>query len=370
MYDALMIGGGPAGLATAIMLAQLGHRALVLTQTTAETADKIGESLSPTANPILQQLGVWDNFLAGNHRPCFGNQSSWGGPQLDAYDFISDPNGHAWHLNRRLFEQQLKERALALGVEFLTTATLKQTRLVNSRSIDAHWQVGVVHDNAEQLIGARFVVDASGRASWFARRQGAHRLYEDRQVALVAFLTAPVATFTDSTSLIEAVADGWWYSALLPDQRLATSFMTDPDLHDRRLVGNPAGWQRLLQQTNYTIRRVREHGYALSTKPRFVAADSGRLDCLWGEQWLAVGDAAMRYDPLSAHGLTLALAGGRDAALAISAQLAGDAAALANYAARLTLAYDQYSMMRQAFYRAEIRWPAAPYWQRRSGLSR
>ncbi|MCX6043689.1 MAG: tryptophan 7-halogenase [Chloroflexi bacterium] len=194
-------------------------------------------------------------------------------------------------------------------------------------------------------------------------------MYEDRQVALVAFLEAPSASFVDSTSLVEAVTDGWWYSALLPDQRLATSFMTDADLHPRRWVTTPAGWQTLLQQTIYTNQRVREHGYKLASKPLFVAADSGRLDRLCGDQWVAVGDAALRYDPLSAHGLTLALAGGRDAALAITAQLAGDQAALAQYAARLTAAYDQYATMRQAYYRAETRWPTTPYWQRRRGLA-
>ncbi|CAN5755521.1 tryptophan 7-halogenase [soil metagenome] len=369
MYDALIIGGGPAGLATAIMLAQLGKRTVLVAQSAEQTADKIGESLSPTANPILHQLGVWESFLAGQHRPCFGNQSSWGGLQLDAYDFINDPNGHGWHLDRRLFEEQLQARATNLGVEWLAPATLTQMLLVNSQSADAYWQLGVAQGNTEKLLTVKFVVDASGRASWFARRQGARRLYEDRQVALIAFPTASSATFTDSTSLVEAVPDGWWYSALLPDLRLATSFMTDPDLHERRLATTPKGWHRLLQQTKYTAQRVREHGYRLATKPHFVAADSGCLDQLCGDHWLAVGDAAMRYDPLSAHGLTLALAGGRDAALAISAALAGDGTALADYAMRLRLAYDQYAMMRQAFYRVEIRWPAAPYWQRRSGLT-
>ena len=59
MHDALIIGDGPAGLATAIMLARLGHQVLLLGRVEADKmADKIGESLAPAANAILQQLGV------------------------------------------------------------------------------------------------------------------------------------------------------------------------------------------------------------------------------------------------------------------------------------------------------------------------
>jgi 2-polyprenyl-6-methoxyphenol hydroxylase-like FAD-dependent oxidoreductase len=352
--DVCIIGGGPAGLATAVMLAQLQRSALLLARDEGDT-DKIGESLSPAANPVLKQLGVWDTFSAGGHRPCYGNKSAWGGAQLAYYDFIHDPNGHGWHLNRRLLERQLAERASALGVQRLLSAVLSQ-----AQRADGGWQLTL---NGAQSVAARFVVDASGRASWFARRQGARRLMDDRQVALVAFLKSPHRTLEDSTSLVETVPDGWWYSALLPDGRLATTLITAPGLHERRWATSEEGWYALLAKSHHTAQRIHTHGYRLAARPHFVAAGSGRLDHFCGKGWLAVGDAAMSYDPLAAHGLTLALAGGRDAALAIHAYLAGSATALDLYAARLEQAYSHYSAMRSTYYRAETRWPNVPYWQ-------
>ncbi len=73
----------------------------------------------------------------------------------------------------------------------------------------------------------------------------------------------------------------------------------------------------------------------------------------------------MTYDPRSAHGLTLALASGRDGAYAVTTQLNGERDTLAAYAWQLETAYEQVALLRQQYYRAETRWPAAPYWLRR-----
>ena len=73
----------------------------------------------------------------------------------------------------------------------------------------------------------------------------------------------------------------------------------------------------------------------------------------------------MTYDPLSSHGLTLALKTGCDAALAVKAQLDGERDSLAGYAATLDRYHAQYTVMRRAYYRQEKRWPGSIYWQRR-----
>lgn len=361
--DIVVVGGGPAGLATAITLARLGHNVFLLTRPD-PGGDKIGESLAPAAIPILQQLGLWERFVAGGHQPCYGNKAAWGSATLRYYDFINDPNGHGWRLDRPLFERQLAEQATVVGVQQTNLFTMQHIE----RADDA-WQLTLrrtdSYDSQSVTLRAVFVVDASGRSSWFARRQGAQRGLDDHQVALIAFLTPTGPPFVETTTLIEAVADGWWYSARLPDGRLVTMLMTDPDLHDQRAITTTAGWQQRMAQTSHTAERIAQGGYQLVNPPRLLAAASGRLDQLWGDGWLAVGDAAMCYDPLAAHGLTLALAGGRDAALALTAHLQGTADALAAYEWRLTTAYTAYAERRQLYYRAEQRWPTAPYWRRR-----
>ena len=57
-------------------------------------------------------------------------------------------------------------------------------------------------------------------------------------------------------------------------------------------------------------------GRILIGQPKWVVADSGILEAVYGEAWLAVGDAAMTYDPIAAHGLTMSMVSARDAATA------------------------------------------------------
>jgi flavin-dependent dehydrogenase len=355
--DVVVLGEGPAGCSTAIGLADRGLHVAMLAKED-KTRDKIGESLSPGAGRVLRQLGIWDQFVGDGHRPCYGNRSTWGEAEVRRYDFVSDPGGHAWHIDRRLFERRLVERAEHAGVLRIGPGSLARVERDRGR-----WRLSMRPGGHE--VSARFVVDATGRASSFARRLGSHRLVTDRQVALVAFLSTDRGPPEDRTTLVEAVERGWWYSAILPDGRLVVSLQTDPDLIERQRLDRLRGWPSLLAKTSLTRSRVGDCGYALDHQPSIVAASAGRLDVFFGRDWLAVGDAAMSYDPLSSHGLTVALLAGLDAAAAAASTLDGDCHALPGYGAMLGRVYADYETLRQAHYRSETRWPGSVYWGRR-----
>ena len=355
--DVLVLGAGPAGLSAAIGLAGRGLRITSVTLGRNET-DRIGESLSPAAAPLLRDLGVWDTFVADGHSPCFGNASAWGSGELSYHDFLRDPRGHAWHIDRRRFERRLAERAAVVGVTTVRVAHAPRCNWIGER-----WSVEI--GDLRDPIEARFLLDATGRSAWLGRRRGARRVAGDRQVALVAFLETSSGPIEDTTTLVETVERGWWYSAALPDGRLVAALMTDPDLLPPRSRVAEI-WFSLLDGAFHTGRRLADGAYRPASLPRVVAASGGRLEPMAGPGWAAVGDAAMCYDPLASHGLTVALASGRDAAEAVSARLHGEAGAIDRYTGRLLAAFADYSAMRLKFYRAERRWPDAPYWRRRN----
>lgn len=355
--DVVVLGGGPAGCSAAIGLAQQG-REVILLDRGGPPRGPFGESLGPGAAGVLRQLGVWDDFLRDGHRPCYGNRSAWGGPEIRHLDFIADRRGHAWHIDRRAFEGRLWTRAEQLGIRRLRAAA--PVRAERSGEL---WRVSL--RGSPVGLTARFIVDASGRASWLARRRGAVRFDEDRQIAAVALLESAGARAEDRTTLVEAVEGGWWSSAIMPDGRLAVAFFTDPDLHDRDAIAHPAAWTALLGGADHTRVRLRDRLIPAGRSARIVPASSSRLDSFAADGWLAVGDAAMGLDPLSSHGLTMALLSGRDAALAVSNHLRGDREGIPAYAATLNWAFDEYVNLRRAYYHAERRWPASPYWQRR-----
>ena len=273
LADVAILGSGTAGVSAAIFLAQAGVRTLILARVR-RPLKRIGESLPPQANPLLRQLGVWSAFVKDGHLPCYGNQSAWGSADLKHEDFIRHPHGNGWQLDREQFEQRLIERARTLGVGFVhLQGPVRASRDREHWTLEAGPELGPTR--------TRFLLDATGRARWLARHQGAQFLREDRQVALVAYLKSPVTRLEDSTGLVESTRNGWWYSALLPRQRLTTVFMTDVDLHPRPRLTTVQGWAELTLQAPLTAARISANSYRLVSPPRLVAAESGRLGRLW-----------------------------------------------------------------------------------------
>jgi hypothetical protein len=90
---------------------------------------------------------------------------------------------------------------------------------------------------------AAFVIDSGGRAAPLARRLGAvRRPLGDRLVCGWVYGEARTNADDAGFSTVEAVEDGWWYTAPLPGQRRALAYFTDADLpaaqlpHDRGML--------------------------------------------------------------------------------------------------------------------------------------
>lgn len=355
----LIVGMGPAGLAASIFLRQQGFPVIVIDRLPHPKL-KIGESLPPNAQSLLEQLGIWEAFQQSIPLKCYSNKSVWGSERLQFHDFIQQAPGHGWHIDRLGFEQLLFERAEQLGVALHWATTMDQVQRVAD-----HWEVTLKTKGDSSKQHFSFLVDASGRNSWLARRLGFERLYEDRQLALVAFLQSQNQELEDHSSLLETHPDGWWYSAKIPDQKLATAFFCQADTQQKSKWTQADGWWALAQTSPHTFDRLQSADFKLLAPPRIVSADSGILEQLYGPGWLAVGDAAMTYDPIASHGLMMAMLSGRDAAEAIATYFAEQAQALAHYQDRLLSAYQQYQQQRKGFYLSETRFPSSFYWKER-----
>jgi flavin-dependent dehydrogenase len=94
-------------------------------------------------------------------------------------------------------------------------------------------------------------------------------------------------------------------------------------------------------------------------------APSFLLDQAAGDGWLAVGDAASAYDPISSQGIYKALAEGIGAGTAIAAWLRGDSSQLQEYDDAIRARFNTYLHNRNFLYGLEQRWPESLFWQER-----
>jgi len=358
----LIVGGGPAGAAAALSLARAGLAPVVL-EAQPEARLKVGECLPPSLNPLLDRIGLAEP-VSRAAVPSLGNRFVWGSPEVAERDFIFGAAGLGWQLDRRAFEEELAAAAMQAGADWRYGRRL----VACSPEDEGGYRLEVTTEHGPEIYRAHFVLDASGRAARLARLLGLRRIRYDRLVGVAAYFES---TFSgdcqahDSWTLLEAVEGGWWYSAGLPAGKLIATYLSDADLLERSPRRRADGWSLLLEGAPHTRERLRRNGYAASTAPWVVGAQTSRLSAVVGRGWLAAGDAAVAYDPLTSYGITAALEWGLYAGDTAAAYLDGRREALLDYARLVDRAFAQYLILRHDRYLGERRWPDSIFWRRR-----
>jgi len=301
-----------------------------------EHRDRPGESLSPAANGLLAELGVADAFAAGPHRQSNATFSAWGSPLLAQRNSVTQLDGVGHVIDRTAFERML------------TDAVARTAIPVQS-----------------DIPPARFIIDCSGRAAVVGRRFAARRRV-DRLLAACAFLPQrePNVEPTQAT-LIETVPEGWWYASLVPDGRLALALFADHDTMPRHIGRDGTVWRAAIGRTQYIEQWIDSACFDADTPVRLAGAGTSWLDPVYGYDWIAAGDAAASFDPLSSHGITSALWTGRKAALAAAAALRGDDTPLKAYGTTMQQVVEDFLRQRRAIYGRERRFSDHPFWRRR-----
>jgi flavin-dependent dehydrogenase len=358
--DVVIVGGGPAGAATALALARRGLSAIVL-EAHSTPQMKVGECLPPSINPLLNHFGFSERLRRRGNLPSFGNRFAWGSSSIQERDFIFGPTGAGWRINRSVFEEELMQAAMEGGARW----HYGQRFVTCSREKDGRFELTVRGLNGLETYRSDFVVDATGRSARLAGSLGARRVVYDRLIGVAAFFDGVSREEDDSFTLVEAVSSGWWYSSRLPGGKLIAVYMTDGDLLDHAALRETPGWLELLNKTEYTAQRVRQYGSGLPTTPRILPAHTVRLTSVAGDGWLAVGDSAVAYDPLASHGIAMAMGSGFNAAASIVDYLSGHHDALRVYERLIDRAFAHYLLMHHDAYQHEQRWPHESFWQRR-----
>ncbi len=297
-WDALVVGGGPAGSTAANLLAREGHRVLLIERETFPRFH-VGESLLPRDLPLFERLGL-DPLAHGFLRKRGAEFLDERTGQSTYFSFDEGLEGtpaHAFQVDRARFDLWLLEAAERAG------AIVHQGEELTGVEPGAA-EVEVVTTRASYR--ARYLVDATGQDSYLARRFGTREPYRDfgkgavfrRYTGLEARVEAELTERGDIRVIV--IEDGWIWIIPLGGGELSVGVVKAVGKVDERLFERSLSQSPLLQRLT---------AGATASESHVVANFSYRNTKAHGRRWSCVGDAAAFLDPVFSSGVTLALLG-------------------------------------------------------------
>jgi flavin-dependent dehydrogenase len=160
-YDALIIGGGPAGATTALLLAQAGWSVAIVEKKKFPRRKVCGEFISATSLPLLQKIGIADFYLshAGPevHRVGLFTADAQLFSKMPATDYSLGKWGRA--LGREHLDSNLLMRAIGAGAKLWQPYHVEKLQRKSGL-----FTCQLVSNAMTEEISARLVVMACG--SW------------------------------------------------------------------------------------------------------------------------------------------------------------------------------------------------------------
>lgn len=362
--EVLVAGAGPSGCATALSLLNYSDKNVMLIEQGDLSNTRVGEQVSATIFKFIDYLKLTqEDFEQCNHMPSYNSISYWGSNNPSTRDAIFTTEESTYQLNREEFDFALLKKVSDLG-----GVILPRTKVQNiKQNPDGRWELDLIHSTEGLLkIRANYLVDATGRNASLSRQLNIHMQKHDKLMGVGCFFYASDNQQHKYGHIIESCKDGWWYCAHLPDNKIVISLFSDADIISNKRLNQTKQWQSQLSQTQHIAGYIQ--GAKLDTeKPWVRNACSQILNGILPSNFVAVGDAACGFDPISSMGIGFALSSGCQAALTI---INNDTTTSANqfslYQQDIQGIYNEYLTTHKKIYEKEQRWIHADFWQRRS----
>ncbi len=312
-FDAIIIGGGPAGSSAAAILAEKGHRVLVLEREKFPRYH-VGESLLPFTFQPLQRLGLIEKMRASQFVKKYSVQFvSPSGKASQPFYFntrYSDDIAQTWQVLRSEFDEMLlnnaRERGAIVREEMTVTEFLKDgEKIIGVRAKNKSGEV-------EEFF-APITLDCTGKESFAAVRNGWR--ITDPELKKVAIWTYYKGAKRDSgidegTTTVAFVPEkGWFWYIPQHNDMVSVGIVAEGKYLTRDGVKDLAQIFAREVEQNLWIKKYLSSGQQVGEF--FVTNEfSFHAKFCASEGLLLCGDAFCFLDPVFSSGLMLAMKSG------------------------------------------------------------
>jgi flavin-dependent dehydrogenase len=323
-FDVLVIGGGPAGTTFGSLMKMRGWNVALL-EKDRHPRFHIGESLLPMNLPILERLGVLDRVKAIGV-PKLGADftvANSGAPHQTFHfrEALGDSPPHAFEVRRSEFDHVLLENSRQLGVHVREgmCVTAVERDSTGQFLVEARDESGEFH-----RWESRFLLDASGRDTFFAKANGwKHRNPRHASAAVFSHFKGVQRRPGEDAGNISIYwfEHGWIWMIPLRDGAMSIGAVSLPEhLKTRR-----GSLDEFLLDTLHGLQEIRERmqGAELLMPAQATGNYTYLSSQMSGPGYLIVGDAFAFIDPVFSSGVYLAMDSAERGTLVAEAWLQG-----------------------------------------------
>lgn len=364
-FDVLVLGGGVAGASAGLCLLNRGNVSVGLIDSGNHSEERAGESISPSVKPLLNFLGLWDQFVQTNSLEELSCKAAWGSNQLRSFDTSTALKNKRWCIDRNQFDVMLTDSFAARGGNLFSNTKV----ITCKKHVSKGWLVTAKNASGEvNQFTCQYLIDASGRRGLLRTNLNLSLSVYDRLVGVGCVGNIPTGKTLAKGVQIEACEYGWWHISPLPNHKISVVLMSDPDIISHIKVSQTDVWTKLMKKMPITGRMM--EGITFKDKPRSFPCFSSYLKKMGGDNWIAVGDAVASYDPLCSSGILRAIDSGIHGALVAIDTLFSDGRQqlLQAYSQAIQKEFSNYLQTQWQYYQRETRWTKSLFWVRRRSV--
>jgi flavin-dependent dehydrogenase len=313
-YDAIIIGGGPAGSSSAAVLAEYGHKVLILEREKFPRYH-IGESLIPFTYQPLERLGMIpkmkQSHFVRKYSVAFVRPHGKSSIPFYFYSrYDRETVAQTWQVLRSEFDQMLLDNAREKGAEVREEMTVTELikedgKVVGVKVRDKAGNVSSVH--------APITLDCTGKEAWSATRHG-WRMRDPylNKIAVWTYYKGSMREpgIDEGQTMVAYVPDkGWFWHIPQHDDMVSVGIVAEGKYLTRDGLRDPKDIFNREVLENDWIKNHLSTGH--STGQYFITSEySHHAKHCAAPGLLLVGDAFAFLDPVFSSGVMLALKSG------------------------------------------------------------